>query len=333
LRKILLLLILAFISSGCVTYRFQKSTSSGSQGYLACYDGYPIPEYTVGKEKSFPDLTLAQERFKRRRPTVEYYYKRMSQIETRLKAFLWDPPAMVVGFFGGVLRWPFIAAADYKYNHNSAYKDRVDKLEEEKEALEAVRVDSLRKELQAYIAEDLSKEALAQPVTRESAPPAPASPVIQEILPKTEISPVNPKIAVEPLAPPVAARKEEFVVKPPVASETVAQGPVKIRPVVEETPVAQQVLEPPVAVITAKPVKGYSPLKVSFSAQKSFSKFGRIVAYFWDFGDGDTSTDKNPQNTYWSATFGPRSFTVTLSVKDQAGSVSSTTSVIEVITR
>ena len=350
LRKIWLLLFLTCILSGCATYKFQKPATSNSQGFVACYDGKPILEYTVGKEKTLPDLTLAKERFKRRRSTVEHYYKQMDQIESRLKAFLWEPPAMVVGFLGGVLRWPFIAVADYKYNHNPGYKARVDKLDEEKETLEAARVGNLRKELDAYIAEDLSQESLPQgvvvvavgaprsqpevlPVTHEPPQPALALPVVQEVIPKTETPPVNPRIASEPLTPP-AAIKEESVVESSAAPEAVARPPVEIKPVVaEETPVAKIILEPPVAVIVAHPVKGYSPLKVNFSGQKSYSKSGKIVSYLWDFGDGDTSTKKNPENTYWSTTFGSRRFTVTLSVKDQADSVSSTTSIIEVITR
>jgi len=317
LKKILVLLMLTFILSGCTTYKFKKSTS-GSQGYLACYDGYPLAEYTLGKEKSLPDLTLAKERFKRRRSTVEYYYKQMDQIESRLKAFLWEPPAMVVGFLGGVLRWPFIAVADYKYNHNPKYKARVDRLDEEKDTLEVARVANLRKKLDAYIAEDLSKESLPQSIVEVAVPVSKSQ---MPVLPETEISPVNPKTAAEPVTPPAA----------PVA---VAQPPVEIKPVaVKEAPVVKIILEPPVAVIIAQPVKGYSPLKVNFSGQKSHSKSGKIVSYLWDFGDGDTSTQKNPKNTYWSTTFGSRSFTVTLTVRDQAGSVSSTTSIIEVITR
>jgi microbial collagenase len=86
-------------------------------------------------------------------------------------------------------------------------------------------------------------------------------------------------------------------------------------------------------VISAQPVKGYSPLKVNFSAQKSHSKSGKIIAYLWDFGDGDTSTKKNPENTYWSATFGPRNFTATLTIRDDAGNTSSASAIIEVITK
>jgi len=305
---------------------------------LVCYDGYPISEYTAGKEKSLPDLTLAKERFKRRRSTVEYYYKQMDQIETRLKAFLWEPPVMAAAFLGGVLRWPFIAVADYKYHHNPKYKARADRLDEEKEALEAARVSSLRKQLDTYITEDLAKESLPQgvavvavtapraqpgvlPVTPEPAPSAPVLPVTQEVIPKTATSPVNPKTVAKPSTVSVAP---EVVVQPAVETKPV---------VIEETPAAKTVLEPPVAVIIVQPVKGYSPLKVNFSGQRSHSKYGKIVSYLWDFGDGDTSTKKNPVNTYWSTTFGSRSFIVTLTVRDQAGLVSSATSVIEVITR
>ena len=224
------LLILAFVLSGCTTYRFQKATS-GTPGYLACYDGYPIPEYTSGKEKSLPpDLTLAKERFKRRRTTVEYYYKQMDQIESRLKAFLWEPPAMIVGFIGGVVRWPFIAAADYKYNHNLKYKTKIDKQDEEKEELETARVNNLRKKLDAYIAEDLSKEPLAPgkagavvvapksqpevlPAIQEPAKPAAALPVIPEVAPKTETAPVSPQTTSVP-AIPAAVTKEEPAVQP-----------------------------------------------------------------------------------------------------------------------
>ena len=344
MRKILFLLLLTFILSGCATYKFQKSTS-GPQGYLACYDGYPITEYTVGKEKSLPDLALAKERFKRRRSTVEYYYKKMGRIETRLKSFLWDPPVMMAGFVGGVLRWPFVAVSDYKYNHNPAYKTRVDRLEEEKEALEAARADSLRKKLDAYIAEDLSKESLLKGETKTLVP---ALPAVQKAVPKTETLPVSPEKAPATLAPapsvstpptpvpatPLPAIKEEPALKPPVEPVAVTPPTEEIKPViVEAAPVAKVVLEPPVAVIIAQPVKGYSPLKVNFSGSKSHSKSGKIVSYLWNFGDGDTSAQKNPTNTYWSTTFGSRSFTVTLTVTDQSGSVSSATSVIEVITR
>ncbi|MHB8155473.1 MAG: PKD domain-containing protein [Candidatus Omnitrophota bacterium] len=324
MKKILVFIFLGFILSGCATYKFQKPASSGAQGYLACYDDKPILEYTVGKEKSLPDLILAKERFSRRRSTVEYYYKKMHQIEPRLKYFFWDPPAMIVDFLGGVLRWPFTAVADYKYNRNPKYKERVDRLDEEKEELEKARVNALKEKLAAYIVEDLNKEELpsrdvvaAAPIVakpklaQESLQPVPALPVTQEVIPKVEI-PAPQKIT-------------------PQAS--VAEPPKETKPAVMVPTVVKAALEPPVAIIVAKPVKGYSPLIVKFSGQKSYSKSGKIIAYDWNFGDGDTSTKKNPENTYWSTTFGPRNFTVTLTVKDDAGNSSSASTIIEVITK
>jgi len=303
LKKILVLILFVFSLSGCAVYKFQKPAASGAGGYLACYDGKPILEYTVGKEKSLPELTLAQERFKRRRPTVERYYKQMGQIEPRLKALLWDPPVMIVEFLGGVLRWPLIAVADYKYNHNPKYKARMDRLDEEKETLETMRVDSLRKELAVYIAEDLAKESLPQKPPQS----VPVSPVVEEVKNQGDGSIL--KIEPSPL----------FKEEPPVAPA--------------QAPAAKVVLAPLAAVIIAQPIKGYSPLKVNFSGQKSHSKSGKIVAYLWDFGDGDTSIKKNPENTYWSTTFGPRNFTATLTVKDDAGNTAAASTIIEVITR
>jgi len=201
-KKILALLFLTFILSGCATYRFQKSATSGNQGYLVSYDGKPILEYTVGKDKSLPDLTLAKERFKRRRPTVEYYYKKMDQIETRFKEFLWEPPAMLVDLVRGFFSWPFVAVADYKYNRNPKYKERVDKLDEDRDTLEKTRINSLREKLNAYINEDLTKESLPQ------APSVTAGPKLLQTVPQAAVPLVVTKeepLVVEPQSPaPVA---------------------------------------------------------------------------------------------------------------------------------
>lgn len=324
MRKILILLFLAFILSGCATYKFQKSTSAASQGYLITYDGDPVLEYTVGKEKTLPDLALAKERFKRRRPTVEYYLKKSGQIESRLKEYLWDTPGMVLDLMGGILRWPYTAIADYKYNHNPKYKERMDKLDEEKEAMEKARIDGLKKKLADFIAADLAKEPPSEQVAVVVAPSAPKPQPVQETLPQETALPKTQE----------AAPKIETPVAQEITPKAVAvEPPVETKPPVVEAPVIiKKVLEPPVAVITAKPSKGYSPLTVKFSGQKSYSKNGRIVSYDWDFGDGDRSTKKNPENTYWSTTYGIRSFTVTLTVQDTAGATSSTTSTIEVST-
>lgn len=115
----------------------------------------------------------------------------------------------------------------------------------------------------------------------------------------------------------------------------------KTEPVVEAVeekpaPVARNDIpaSSPVAVIIAKPLKGNSPLFVQFNGAKSYSPNGRIVSYLWDFGDGDTSTKKNPTNSYWSATYGkPREYTAKLIVKDNKGQSADSTVVIEVLTK
>lgn len=321
MRKILVLLFFAFILSGCATYKFQKSGPSASQGYVATYDGKPLLEYTIGKEKSLPpELTLAKERFKRRRAKVEYYYKNMGQIRSRMMEFFWDPPAMLVDFMWGVVRWPFIAYSDYKYNRNPKYREKVDKFDEQKEALEKARVNSLREKLNAYINEDIARESLAPgqelPAAQPETPPAP-----------------EPKPAALPPVEQPAAQPAAQLPVPEVQPSAPQPEPAKIKPVrAKAKPAAKPALEPPVAVIVAKPAKGFSPLKVNFSGQKSYSKSGRIVSYEWDFGDGDTSAKKNPENTYWSTTYGTRNFTVNLTVRDEAGNTSSTSTVIEVST-
>ncbi|MDD5692512.1 MAG: PKD domain-containing protein [Candidatus Omnitrophica bacterium] len=316
MRRILVLLFFAFVLSGCATYKFQKSGPSASQGYVATYDGKPVLEYTVGQGKSLPpDLTLARERFKRRRAKVEYYYKNMGQIRSRMMEFFWDPPAMLVDFMWGVVRWPFIAYSDYKYNRDPKYREKVDKLDEQKDALEKARVNSLREKLNAYINEDIAKESLKQGQALSLAPAA---------APKIE-----PPAEAQLPAPP--AEPQPTVPEPQPA--LVQSQPTEVKPVsVEVKPVVKPSPEPPVAVIIARPAKGFSPLKVNFSGQKSYSKSGRIVSYDWDFGDGDTSAKKNPENTYWSTTYGTRSFTATLTVRDEAGNSSSASTVIEVST-
>jgi PKD repeat protein len=52
--------------------------------------------------------------------------------------------------------------------------------------------------------------------------------------------------------------------------------------------------EAPTANFTATPNQGYSPLSVSFTNTSS----GSINSYLWDFGDGSTSTVKNPSHTF-----------------------------------
>lgn len=67
---------------------------------------------------------------------------------------------------------------------------------------------------------------------------------------------------------------------------------------------------------SATPTSGKAPLKVVFADRSS----GTVTAWLWDFGDGRTSTKKNPVNTYRR----PGSYTVSLTVRGPAGSSTTT---------
>ena len=54
------------------------------------------------------------------------------------------------------------------------------------------------------------------------------------------------------------------------------------------------VTEPPEANFTAERTKGIKPLTVQFTDIST----GTIDSYSWDFGDGGTSTLRNPSHTY-----------------------------------
>jgi PKD repeat protein len=64
-------------------------------------------------------------------------------------------------------------------------------------------------------------------------------------------------------------------------------------------------------IFRAYPLKGSLPLTVTF---QSFST-GPIVKYFWDFGDGNTSSEKNPVHTYYQE----GTYTVELNVVGSMG--------------
>ncbi len=50
----------------------------------------------------------------------------------------------------------------------------------------------------------------------------------------------------------------------------------------------------PVAAFTATPTNGTAPLAVNFTDQSS----NNPTSWTWEFGDGTTSTQRNPQKTY-----------------------------------
>jgi hypothetical protein len=317
--------ILELLLSGCATYKFQKGSVPYDKGYVASYDGKIIPEYTVGKDNSVPDLELAKERFKRRRSTVEYYCKKMGDIESRFKEILWDPPAMAIDFIGGVLRWPFIAVSDYKYNRDPKYREEADRLDEKKDEMEKARVNDLRSRLKVYIEEDLAREE-----SRRQALAAKAQVIEPPVVPAAAVEnkPVEPIEDKQARAEAVQSAVPAVAVAPAEQEQPIATNEEKILPVVKPVKI-----EPPVAVISARPDKGFSPLQVNFNGGKSYSNCGKIVSYYWDFGDGDTSTKRNPVNAYWSTTYGVRSFVATLTVKDEKGQTASASVNIEVSTK
>ena len=77
------------------------------------------------------------------------------------------------------------------------------------------------------------------------------------------------------------------------------------------------VTEPaPTAEFSATPTTGEAPLEVQFTDESA----GSVNSWEWDFGDGNTSTEQNPVNTYLS----PGNFTVSLTATGEGGSSTET---------
>ena len=75
----------------------------------------------------------------------------------------------------------------------------------------------------------------------------------------------------------------------------------------------------PIASFTANTTSGTAPLNIQFNDQST----GNITEYYWDFGDGNTSTDQNPTHTYNT----PGNYTVTETVTGPGGTNSTTSTV------
>ena len=67
---------------------------------------------------------------------------------------------------------------------------------------------------------------------------------------------------------------------------------------------------PPAATASASRTEGDKPLNVEFSGEGT-DPDGKIVSYYWDFGDGDTSNEQNPLHTYQSSGYYNAELTVT----------------------
>jgi hypothetical protein len=441
MKKGLILLFAVLALSGCTTYKFQKGLKPYDQGYVVSRRGFVIPEFTIGENNTVPaDRELAQERFNRRKKSVEYYYEKLGDIDSNFKAYFLKPLSAVGGLVTSPVRLPMVAYQDYKYAHNTDYKEQMDKIDDQADQKQRGRVKIVRDYLSRYIQDDLAfeRELLAAKGKTEARELA-QKPSKQEELPveaATEVRPAEVAIEEKPAEvstetkPAEAAAEEkpaEAVVetkpaeaaaeeKPAEAAQAPAEtaesapaveaakteAPVVEAPAIEEKmdeelvkqeekpkkaglwqktknffkrkpkpakpqEEAQEVQvqeekppkesfwkkmfkpkektvklakpaeripgEPPVAIITAKPMKGYSPLKVRFSAGRSHAIKGKIVSYEWDFSDGDKAKKPDPINTFYSGSFEPKQFTVTLTVQDDKGNIGTATETIEVLNK
>ena len=86
--------------------------------------------------------------------------------------------------------------------------------------------------------------------------------------------------------------------------------------------------QPPQAVIEVSEHFGKSPLKVQFFSHKSFDPDGELLTYFWNFGDGTTSTQANPIHTFEVSRSDPTGLSISLTVKDLEGDSSQVSQVI-----
>jgi len=85
------------------------------------------------------------------------------------------------------------------------------------------------------------------------------------------------------------------------------------------------VTQPPTADFTASPEQGSAPLKVTLNDSSS----GDITHWHWDFGDGQFSSDSEPNHTYTAA----GDYTVSLAIMGPGGSdVETKTEYIKVAT-
>ncbi len=71
----------------------------------------------------------------------------------------------------------------------------------------------------------------------------------------------------------------------------------------------------PNAVASANPANGLAPLNAQFTGVSSTDSDGTIASYAWNFGDGGTSTQSNPQHIYNAA----GNYSARLIVTDNAG--------------
>lgn len=333
MRRISVFVALIFILSGCATYKFQKGQAPYDKGYVVLKDSRTVPEYTLGKENSVPeDLTTAKERFNRRKATVEQYYEKMGLMKSRLQETVLEPPVMIAKFVGGIFYLPFVAYSNYQFEHDSKYREQVIKEEDAKFEAERARIKSLKEELATFVRKDSDSEQPRPQITQSVAIEKKLQELEQAIIPEEK-----PSVSAVAEQKPAEAVKEKAQVVEKVKEAEPKEEVVREKPVTKHLPVPK--VKPRVvageakAIAIARPLKGFSPLKVQFYGTQSRSANGRIIAYEWDFGDGDKSTKPNPSNTYYSTTFDPRKYVATLTVTDSKGASATTSIEIDVLNK
>jgi len=83
---------------------------------------------------------------------------------------------------------------------------------------------------------------------------------------------------------------------------------------------------PPVVVADAAPRIGFAPLAVAFDANASYDPDAQPLAYEWDFGDGATSTEKNPSHVYAT----PGVYDAVLTVSEQTAPFASNSASVRI---
>ncbi|MDD5255496.1 MAG: PKD domain-containing protein [Candidatus Omnitrophica bacterium] len=350
MKKSVSLILAALFLSGCATYKIQKGQAPYEGGFVAARDGKVLAEYTLGKDNSVPaEEGLARERFKRRRSMVEHYYKKIGDIDNRFKQAFVDPPLMMLHFMTGIFRLPFIALSDHKYEHNPAYRARVQERQAKQDAALEARKRSLKSRLASYVEQDLVKEQVlaakkvsrpkVEKARRKKAPAAVSqTEAATQALATIEAQEVS-EVQEKDMQQAAAADAVEGFESAPAPAAAAVPGQAKAQVKAKAKPKAQAKAKParvsvaPAAVIKARPQRGTSPLLVKFSAQASLAPGSKIISYEWDFGDGDTSEKKAPSNTYYNMGYNAESYTVTLTVRDSNGNSASATAVIEVLPR
>ena len=122
------------------------------------------------------------------------------------------------------------------------------------------------------------------------------------------------------------ATKEEYLLKAPTAvptsallsGSTTSKGDITTNWGLKHENDYNDIIVLPVANFTTNVSEGYAPLSVQFN-----NKAENAVSFNWDFGNGDTSTEKNPVHTYSTAGI----YTVNLTASNENGTDSKTATI------